>query len=325
MAELRKDPLSESWVVVGYGYKKAGEAGVCPFCPGNEHLLPKIIREYRDTDGTWLVRCFPAINPIFMIEVEEKKRAEGLYDKMGNVGAHEIIVENRSHTKTMSMYTEREFLLLVDMYRERIIDLKKDRRFKYVQIFKNHGELAGSYILHPHSHVLSTPIVSSRIAREAANSRKHYLLKERCLVCDIVQQEIRQGKRVVSMNKNFVAICPFASRFPYETWILPRYHEAHFENLCDESVKRDLADLVLDVMKRIEALANAYTIEIHTAPVMTFDDNPGDEMSVADYYHWHLEILPRDFRSSKYKREDEFYVVSITPEEAAQALKMQRG
>ncbi len=324
VAELRKDPLSGNWVVVGYKTSKSGEAGLCPFCPGNESLTPTAIREYRDSHNDWLIRCFPAKNPIFVIEVEENKRGEGIYDKMGNVGAHEIIVENRSHTKTMSTYTEEEFLLLIDMYQERITDLRGDKRFKYIQVFKNHGELAGSFIFHPHSHILSTPIVPARIAGEASFCRTHYLKKERCLLCDIVDQEVRQGIRVVSMNRNFVAVCPFASRFPYETWILPRFHEGFFENTRDHDVKRDFAAIALDLMKRIEGLANAYTMEIHTCPIFALGDASEQDIGVPDYYHWHMEILPRDFRSSKYKREDEFHVISITPEEAVQALKRQK-
>jgi UDPglucose--hexose-1-phosphate uridylyltransferase len=310
-------------VVVGYGATKSESSGLCPFCPGNEAFTPPPIKEYRDSNGNWLVRCFPATNPIFKVEIEENKRAEGLYDKMGNVGAHEIIVENRLHTKTMSMYTEQEFLLLTDMYRERMNDLRRDKRLKYIQIFKNHGELAGSYIFHPHSHVLSTPMVPSRIAREMENSRRHYIQKERCLICDIINQEIRQGKRIVSINKSFVALCPFASRFSYETWVFPRFHGEYFETHGDEGTKHDFADLMLDLARRIEHVANAYTMEIHTAP--TTPDVNGGGVCAADYYHWHLEVLPRNFRSSKYVREDEFHVVSITPEQAADELKMQKS
>ncbi|MBA4391013.1 MAG: hypothetical protein C0399_08750 [Syntrophus sp. (in: bacteria)] len=323
MAELRKDPISGNWVVVGYGFHKNEVAGLCPFCPGNEHLTPTPIREYKDSDGNWLVRCFPATNPIFMVESEENKRAEGLYDKMGNMGAHEIIVENRMHTKTMSMFTAQEFLSLLDMYQERTNDLKRNTRLKYVQIFKNHGELAGSYISHPHSHVLSTPMVPTGIVREVENTRAHFIKKERCLMCDIINQEIRQGKRVVSMNKSFVAFCPFASRFSYETWVVPRFHSAYFEASREEDVKQDLAALVLDLTKRIEQLANAYTMEIHTVP--TIPEIQGEDLRAADYYHWHLEILPRNFRSSKYVRENELHVVPITPEQAADTLKLQQG
>ena len=112
-------------------------------------MTPPTIREYTDDRGDWLVRCFSASNPIFVIEVAEDRRGEGLYDKMGNVGAHEIIVENRSHSRTVSMYSKQELLLVLNMYRDRIVDLKGDTRFKHVQVFKNHGELAGSYLLIP--------------------------------------------------------------------------------------------------------------------------------------------------------------------------------
>jgi UDPglucose--hexose-1-phosphate uridylyltransferase len=308
-------------MIVGYEQKKGGTPGVCPFCPGNEALTPPAIREYKDENNNWLIRCVPASNPVFVIEGQENRRAEGFYDKMSNVGAHEIIVENRAHTKTMSMYTEREFLLLADMYRDRIADLKRDKRFKYIQLFKNHGELAGSYIFHPHSHVLATPIMPSRVKVETENSRAHYRNKERCLSCDIIAQEIRQGSRVVNINRSFVAVCPFASRFPYETWIFPRTHQPYFEETVDEAVKRDFAAITLDIMKRIEQVANAYTIEIHTSPEASNGDAGASDRDEHEYSHWHLEVLPRDFRSSKYKRENELHVISITPEQAATTLK----
>lgn len=324
MAELRKDPVSGDWVVSGYKTTKRSDPGACPFCPGNEHMTPKTVREIKGTDGTWAVRCFPATNPIFLIEVEEQKRAEGLYDKMGNVGAHEIIVEHRSHTVTMSSFTENELSLVFDMYMDRIVDLKRDKRFKYINVFKNHGELAGSYIFHPHSHVLATPIMPQRMDLELNNSRQHYLQKERCLFCDILNQEIRQNKRIVSMNAKFVALCPFASKFPYETWVLPRFHDDSFENLRDDALRHELISVVLDLLKRIEKLTNAYTIVIHTSPNTVRSGLLNGDFSVKDYFHWHIEILPRDFRSSKYKREDAFHVVSITPEEAASSLKSQQ-
>jgi UDPglucose--hexose-1-phosphate uridylyltransferase len=323
MAELRKDPLSGNWVVVGYGGSKSSGAGICPFCPGHESSTPSTLRQYTDERGDWLVRCFPAANPIFMIEVAEDRRGEGLYDKMGNVGAHEIIVENRTHSRTMAMYTRDELQLVLEMYRERIVDLKGDRRFKHVQVFKNHGELAGSYLLHPHSHVLATPIVPARVSREMIATRNHFAQKDRCLMCDILSQEVRQAKRLVSMNRGFVAICPFASRFSYETWIVPRFHDSDYENMTSQAVREDLADMLLDIMRRIEQFTNAYTFEIHTSPNMAYAESHGDDLPFREYYHWHIEILPRDFRSSKYKREDEFPVSAITPEQAAEAMKAQ--
>lgn len=324
MAELRKDPVSGDWVVSGYTKSKLSDTGDCPFCPGNEHLTPKTIREMKGPDGAWLVRCFAATSPVFAIEVEEQKRAEGLYDKMGNVGAHEIVVAHRSHTISMSNFSEEDLSRLFHMYTDRILDLKKDKRFKYINIFRNHGELAGSYIAHPHSHILATPIMPQRIDLELSNSKKHFSQKERCLFCDILNQEIHQNKRVVSINAHFVALCPFASKFPYETWILPRFHNDSFENLKDETIRHDLIVIILDLLKRIEKLTNAYSVVLHTSPNTVRGSLLDVDFPVKDYYHWHIEILPRDFRSSKYMREDEFHVVSVTPEEAANSLKMQK-
>jgi len=324
MAELRKDPVSGSWVVVGFTRIKVADLDVCPFCPGNEHLTGTPIRVFADDRGEWLVRVFPASNPIFVIEVAENKRAEGMYDKMQNVGAHEIVVENRTHTKTLSEFTEDELLLVLDMYGERIHDLKKDSRFRHVQIFRNHGELAGSYIYHPHSHVLATAIIPHGTLQELTNSRNHYLQKERCLLCDIVDQEIRQEKRVVALTENFVAFCPFAPRFPFEVWLLPRLHSHAFESLADKTLKYEFARLFLDVMRRLERVRSSYTIVFHTAPNAVKEFVSEEGASAENYFHWHVEIMPRDFRSSKYKREDEFHTVSVTPEDAATILKSEK-
>ncbi|MCX8022102.1 MAG: DUF4931 domain-containing protein [Syntrophorhabdaceae bacterium] len=323
MAELRRDPVSGNWIITEYTYDKTGSAGICPFCPGNEHLTPKSIFEYKDPDGQWQIRCFPAKNSIFVIEAKENKRAEGIYDKMGNVGAHEIIVENRSHTKTLSNFTENELYLLLNTYKERISDLKKDKRFKHIQAFKNHGELAGSYIFHPHSHILATPILPHRIELELQNTKSHYMQKERCLLCDILNQELRNQKRLVSINSDFIALCPFASRFPFEVWIIPRKHDDRFENTRSDTIKQSLVPIMLDIMKRIEKLTNSYAIALHTSPNTDGKSYHDEGVSISTYYHWHIEILPMDFRTSRYKKEDEFYVVPFTPEEAAKALREQ--
>jgi UDPglucose--hexose-1-phosphate uridylyltransferase len=323
VGEFRKDPLTGNWVVVGVKKAEMGETEVCPFCPGNEYLTPHSIREIRDGQGQWLARSFPAANPVFQIEASENKRAEGFYDKMGTLGAHEIIVEDRSHTKTFSTFDFVDAARMVEIYTERIIDLKRDKRFKYVQVFKNHGEITGSRIFHPHSHVFATPIVPQQLSLELANSRNHYLQKERCLTCDVVSQEIRQDRRVVTSTEHFLVICPFASRLSFEVWIIPRRHNASFESWTDEGVTRDFVAVFLDTMKRIERLRSSYSIVFHTSPntAVWHLAEPGGPQ-VSDYFHWHVEVLPRTY--SKYKREDEFYTVPIMPEETAAILKTEK-
>jgi UDPglucose--hexose-1-phosphate uridylyltransferase len=325
VGEFRKDVLTGNWVVVGFKKASPYEEGVCPFCPGNEHMTPPPIREIRDGEGRWLTRCFPAANPVFRIEAGENKRAEGFYDKMGTLGAHEIIVEDRAHTKTFSTFTREEVARMVVAYTDRILDLKKDKRFRYVQVYKNHGEIAGAHIFHPHSHVLATPIVPHQLSLELANSKSHYLQKERCLLCDVVSQEIRQDRRVVTVTPHFLVMCPFASRLPFEVWIVPRRHNPSFESPLDEDVMHDFAQVFLDTMRRIERLRSSYSIVIHTSPNMVTEHFGERGPQVSDYFHWHVEVLPRDLSSSTYKRADEFYTVSVMPEEAATILKTEKS
>jgi UDPglucose--hexose-1-phosphate uridylyltransferase len=321
MAELRRDPVSGNWVIVGYEVVRKKHSTVCPFCPGNENLTTEAVREYRNTAGDWQIRCFPALNSVFTIETAQDKQAEGIYDKMGNVGAHEIIVDHREHGKLLSTFTKEELSLLTGVYQERIVDLKQDKRFRYVLAFRNSGELAGSLIAHPHSHILATPIMPKRIDLELANSRRRFLQKERCLFCDIVRQEIREGRRIVQINESFVALCPFASRFPFETWILPRHHHHCFEDLKDHGVMADFVAILSDVTRKIERRMPAYSLLVHTSPNATRGTWYEDDASVNDYFHWHVEILPKDVKIAKYKTEDEFYVIPFTPEEAASLLK----
>lgn len=324
MPEIRRDPVSGNWVVVGYKYVHIDNRSTCPFCPGNEDLTPPTIREVKGVDGSWKIRCFPSRNFLFVIEASEDKRAEGIYDKMSNLGAHEIVVETPEHTRTFSSFTEAEIELLIKFYQERVLDLKKDKRFRYIQVFKNHGELAGSYIFHPHSHVLATPILPQRIENELKNAKEHYARKERCLFCDMIKQEIREKKRVVIQNSHFISFCPFASRFPFETWIMSKSHKESFEDIYEQELVSSLVQIILETMRRIEKLTNAYTIVYHTSPNLKLEKEPGEEMTLSDFFHWHIEILPRDYRSSKYKREDEFYVNTLLPEEAASILRAQK-
>ncbi len=320
MAELRRDPASGNWVVVGYETKDVPPGRGCPFCPGNEHMTPRAIREIKNTAGDWRLRVIPAINPVFVIEAQENKRAEGLYDKMGNVGAHEIIVEHRDHGKALGTFSADELGLVLSQYMERIVDLKKDRRFRYVQVFRNQGELSGSNINHPHGHVLATPIMPKRINLELANAKAHHIQKERCILCDGIRQEIRQEHRLVAMNDHFVAFCPFASRFPYETLIAPRRHEDSFEAM-KEPVLSSFISLFLNVIKRLELVVPSHSVVLHTSPNVARLEQGAEEDLFTEYFHWHVEILPKDSKVAKYKTEDEFYVIATTPEKAAKTLR----
>ncbi len=326
MAELRMDPTTGNWIIVG----KTGEwddnfhqPEACPFCPGKEEVNPPPITTVNDSEGNWLVRVFPDRSPVFSIERELGSEGDGVYDKMHNFGAHEIIIENPKHGISLSSLEVNKITQIVSVYRDRISDLKKDSRLRYLLIFKNHGAEAGSHINHVHSHLIATPVIPQRIDLELKSARKHYHFKERCLFCDIVRQENEQEVRVVDRNEEFIAFCPFAPRFPYETWILPLKHFSSFQDhLSSEETLTAFAALLKTTLQRIEAHTPAYHVVLHISPNEKSPFLASEDWAFLPHgFHWHLEILPRISRIARLKREEEFFTNPLTPEEAAQKLK----
>ena len=328
MPELRKDPVLSRWVIVSterakrpHDYKKEEEpkrTGTCAFCPGNEHMTPPEIMAYREVGSQpngpgWFLRVIPNKFPALKVEGEIVREGEGMYDKMTGVGAHEVIIETPDHEETLSTMSVSQFENVIWAYRDRINDLKRDDRLRYVMIFKNHGYRAGASLQHAHSQLIALPIVPKTVMEELKGAKAHYDYKERCIFCDIVRQELRDGCRVVAENTDFLAICPFAARFPFEMWILPKSHESAFENI-GRSEQAALAQLFSDVLKRLRVGLNdpAYNFYLHNSPFTE---------SNSAYYHWHFEITPRITRMAGFERGTGFYINPTPPEEAAKFLR----
>ena len=224
--EIRRDPITQSWVVLGH--REASDETDCPF------EKPAIDKQQTilswPAEGPWQVRVVPHPDPLYRIEGEAGRRADGIYDKMGPVGAHEVVVETPDHNKRMSQLTDEEIERVVWVWATRVADLKKDLRLKHVTVYKNQGVLSGEEWPHAHSEVTGTIFVPRRIKYELRASREWFREKERCVFCDIVRQEVEAGVRVVAENEDFLTIAPYAPRFPFETWLLPKQHESAFEN-----------------------------------------------------------------------------------------------
>ncbi|MGA2420036.1 MAG: DUF4931 domain-containing protein, partial [Candidatus Acidiferrum sp.] len=210
--ELRRDPITQSWVVLGKR-ESLGEAPVCPLEPEIVDKLPAIMSF--PPEGTWQVRVIAHPDPLYRIEGEPGRLAEGMYDKMGATGAHEVVIETPQHEKRMSRFSDEELDRVLSVWGARIADLKKDPRFKYVSIFKNQGALAGEEFAHAHSQITATIFVPRRIKYELSASHDWYKEKERCIFCDMVRQEEKSGKRIVDVQGDYYALCPYASRVPY--------------------------------------------------------------------------------------------------------------
>jgi len=299
------------------------KGGFCPFCYGNENKTPPEVLAYRpnpnsgpppakDSPG-WTIRVVPNKFPALGIEGNLNRRAEGMFDRMNGVGAHEVIIETPDHNATLASIPNKRVEDVLWAFRDRILDLKQDKRFKYILIFKNHGEAAGASLEHPHSQLIALPILPKQVVEELEGAKQYYIYKERCVFCDIIRQESDHGVRVVGENQDFLTLAPYAPRFPFETWILPKRHESAFENSSSsmfENLARSLKSLLA---KAHNVLDNpAYNLVIHTSPVQ----DPFNE-----HYHWHIEFMPKLTKTAGFEWGTGFYINPTPPEEAAKFLR----
>ncbi len=329
MPEIRKDPVVGRWVIMSSErllrphpaeplIHRANDAITCPFCPGNESLTPPEVFAEReagnapDTTG-WTVRVVPNKYPALRVEGELKAREEGIYEGLSGVGAHEVIIESPDHEKDLGELDPSRIESVLRAVQARFLDLRKDARIRYILFFKNHGARAGATLEHGHAQLLATPLVPKEVFEELEASRAHHAREERCLFCDVIAQELRDRRRVVSETDRFVALEPYASRFPFETWILPKRHAAAFE-ACDADDLAALSTTLRNVLGRLRRALDRphYNLVLHTAPCRE---------APLDYYHWHVEILPRRTPLAGFEWAGGFYINPTPPEEAARYLR----
>jgi UDPglucose--hexose-1-phosphate uridylyltransferase len=265
----------------------------------------------------------PHPDPLYRVEGEPSRKADGNYDTMRAVGADEIVIETPLHDRKLEDLNEDQILLVMEAWKQRIEDLKRDLRFKYVSVFKNYGALAAQEGSHAHSQVTATTFVPRRILYELRSAREWYAEKERCVFCDIVKQDVRQGKRIVDTQGDYVALCPYASRVPFEIWLLDRKHNYLFEQPRPGSNRRNFAALLRRVLLRLRQVAPAYHLVVHTSPNTI---HPKGELfkywkTIVDDYHWHIEILPIVEARSKSYSIKEVYFNALLPEQAAERLR----
>ena len=328
MPELRKDPIVGRWVIISTERgkrpsdftvtEKRKEPRSCPFCPGNESLTPPEIVAIRDpgtrpnTPG-WRLRVISNKYPALKIEGDLNREAEGMFDRMNGIGAHEVVIETPDHYKDLVDLEVGEITQVMFAKRDRMADLKRDMRFKYVMVFKNQGEAAGASLEHSHSQLIATPVVPKRVQEEIEGSQKYFNYKERCVFCDIIRQELGSGIRVVAESEDFAAVTPFASRFPFEIWLLPKKHESNFLNISDRLME-EYSRLLKTVLTKLKlALSDPpYNYVLHTDTLSTI---------AREQYHWHLEIIPKLSRVAGFEWGTGFYINPVSPEDASAYLR----
>jgi UDPglucose--hexose-1-phosphate uridylyltransferase len=339
MSELRHDPLSKRWVIIanersrrpedfGDGGDARPEGGFCPFCPGSEDKTPGEIVAIRPGGGRangpgWEVRVIPNKYPALSIEGTLDRQGVGLYDRMRGVGAHEVVIESPQHALHMGEMDPGVLESVLALCQDRMRDLGRDARFKYVLLFKNHGAAAGATLSHPHLQLIATPVTPRAISVELDSAREHFHLKERCIFCDMLEQELQARDRVVTLDEHFAVLAPYASRFPFELMILPRRHNHAF---TDESraALGALSRALKETLARLKSVLRdpPYNFVMHSGPNTEtlvrrrhyWDTLPFD-------FHWHIEILPRLTRVAGFEWGTGFYINPTAPEEAAAFLR----
>lgn len=328
MSDLRKDPIVGRWVIVAEiragrpndfaaEQLKRGDR-VCPFCEGNESHTPDEILAVREPGSEpngrgWRVRVIANKFPALEREGELGGLDTGLYAMLPGVGAHEVIIESPRHITSTSQLSETELAEVLCVYRDRLVELKKDRRLAYGMIFKNVGPAAGASLEHLHGQLIATPIVPINVCEEMEGSQKFYDYWGCCVYCEMVERELESKARMVLETPGFAAFCPFAARFAFETWIVPKRHASRYEFASNDDL-RELSIILKKTVEKLEAALEkpAYNYIIHTAPFDT------DELG---HYHWHIEIMPRVSKAAGFEWGSGFYINPVAPETAAKMLR----
>lgn len=338
MPELRKDPLTGRWVIIA---KERGrrtqdlkvksehqEVTICPFCEGNESNTPPEICAIRDgskprNSKDWQIRVVPNMFPALAIEGEFNRTGVGMFDIMNGIGAHEVVIEHPKHLYNYTEMPVSHIIKILETYKNRIEDLYRDHRLRYVLVFKNYGSAAGATLAHAHSQIIATPVTPINVKNELNVAKNHYKTKERCIYCDMMKQELLSQDRVVSENEQFVCITPFASRFPFELMIMPKKHSHTFQTITNDELY-SLSLMFKDVLFKIKESLNdpAYNIILHSSPNLVSRPGYSDFWSSIMYdFHWHFEIMPRLSNTAGFEWGSGFYINPTAPEDAAKYLK----
>jgi len=298
-------------------FKAASEAGdggyKCPFCPGNESCTPPAVYSLPSADEkSWRLRVVRNKYPALVPGKNIGGRTNGIYDRMDGIGCHEVLIESGRHDLRLEEMRVEDIADVMRTFIIRTREIKKDAGVEYVMIFKNHGMHAGASLSHPHSQIIALPMVPIMVEEEISGAMQYHRAKGSCVFCDIIKEEAGFKKRVVAENDNFMAVEPYASRFSFETWLLPRKHLSHFEDMPEELVS-DLASVLKKALSQLYATLPelSYNLIVHTMPVQAPE---------AAHYHWHIEIMPKLSQVAGFEWGTGFYINTVSPEDAAAML-----
>lgn len=326
MNQLRREPLLGRWVAVleksmkpeEYVYPVDTASGLCQICEtgvGTEE-----IEVVHDNSGKWVAKVLRDSISVFSSSGDLGRKGKGMYDLMNSYGETETVIESPEHSVAPEDRGRDHMEIIIDLFLRRIIELEKDERIRYVMVHKNCGLPSGDTCGHPHSLITATPVIPMRIKAELDGAKQYYGYKERCIFCDIMREELRLSERVIMDTEHFLVFCPFAARFPFEFWILPKRHNCSFKEIT-EGEKKDLATVITTMLRRLRKVLHnpPYNYILHTAPSRI----PRMEHwhTLGEDFHWHIEVMPRIKRLTGFELGSGMYILSTSPEDATKYLK----
>jgi UDPglucose--hexose-1-phosphate uridylyltransferase len=335
MPELRQDMATREWIVMAterarrphdFRVKRsradlALSGDPCPFCPGHEGSTPPEVMAHRrvgEANGPgWWIRVVPNKFAALIPEGSlERNPEEGFFRKTDGVGRHEVVIESPCHDLCIPLMDDWQVEEILWAYRERFLALQNDPRVRLIIIFKNHGLGAGTSVQHSHSQIIATSVFPLNVRNKLYEAARYHDENGRCVYCDMLNEELRAGKRIVQETDAFVVYHPFASRAPFETWIVPKAHEACFALISPDDLKRLAHALRAAWVKLHEALNDP---DLNYVLHSTRSAHEGRE-----YYHWHLQIIPRLTTPAGFELGSGMYINTALPEETAAFLRGMR-
>jgi len=334
--EVRKDYLLDRWVVIATERgrrptdfakkeREKSKIGVCPLCPGNEHMTPPAVlvylksgrgvRKARDKDGfrhkNWLIRCVPNLYPAFNPPKAGKMRTVKDDNLTVAFGHHEVLMESPVHNEHPSDAKISQLVHVVNAYVDRLRELSSKPYVKYVSIFRNHGLEAGASLSHAHSQIIATPLLPTVVEEEMKASRRFFRRNNKCVFCEILKKEV-EGPRLILENADYVAFAPWASVNPLEFWILPKKHETSLLETSEKEVKT-FAETLKACFSGLKKLVND--------PPYNFGFHLAINKDAKKYYHWHLEVYPKLAIWAGFEKSTGMYINTVSPEVAAESLR----
>ena len=327
MPELRQNIITREWVIIAKERARRPDQFVgpkkefahvpafdpnCPFCPGNESMSAAETYRVADRDG-WKVRVIGNKFPALSQEGDRVRKMDGIFRSMSGVGFHEVVVEHRRHDLSPALYSVEDLTTVLGAYRQRYVQMRKDPRVEAIIIFKNHGESAGTSLVHPHSQITATPIVPTQIRHRMDEAIRFFDETGDCVFCATLKREIEDTHRIIASTDSFVAFIPYAALSPFHLWIFPVRHCSSFDEIEEYEIT-DLAALLRTVLGKLHFGLNDpdYNFSIRSIPARE---------GQREYFHWYLTIIPRIVRTAGFEIGSGMYINTAIPEESARFLR----